>query len=201
MCTSSSDLSFHVLLATTSTTTGSFRSYCYWLVFDAILFSIAPSCTSPSTAGLILNLATSAAPSTYTPYNHSFTATDSSATLSFVPTGDHGGGGNHYWLLDQVSVNHTNTSTEVIINGGFETGDFTGWTQFCNTTSNCGGVYYSYLVTTPCRSGNYCVYDSCQHYDYLLQTFPTVIGDYYLVSYYLRIGNTGGGQNIYVLLT
>jgi hypothetical protein len=166
-----------------------------------ILLWIAPSCTSPSTTGRILTLISNAALSTYTLYTYGFTANVSSATLSFAPNGDHGGPGHFYWLLDQVSVNHTNASTNVLINGGFETGDFTGWTQFCNTAGNCVAGYYGHISTNSCYTGTYCFYDSCQNYDYLTQSFATVIGDYYLISYYLRCGATGGGSNIYVFLT
>jgi hypothetical protein len=141
-----------------------------------------------------------AASGNYTLYTYGFTATASFVSLAFAPTGDHGTGGNHYWLLDEVSVNHTNTNTNVIINGGFETGNLGGWTQYCNTTSNCNGTYYSHVVTTSCYSGTYCVSASCLNYDYLVQTFSTVIGDYYLVSYYLRIYNIGGNETIYVLV-
>ena len=140
-----------------------------------------------------------AASGTYTLYTYGFTATATYATLAFALTGDHGGPMNHTWLLDQVYVNHTNTNTNVIINGGFESGNLAGWTGYCNTISNCGGAYYSHVVTTSCYSGTYCVSSSCQNYDYLTQNVATVIGDYYFVSYYLRIYNIGGSFNVYVL--
>jgi hypothetical protein len=38
--------------------------------------------------------------------------------------------------------------------------------------------------------------------DYLIQSFPTVIGDYYLISFYVRAGTaTGGTWFMYVMLT
>ncbi len=124
--------------------------------------------------------------------------------LTFAMTGDAGGPQNNSYLLDSVSVIDTNTSTNVLINGGFETGDFMGWTQYCNTTANCDdmnpGVHYGHLITSSCYSGGYCYMDGCMHYDYLVQSFPTVTGDYYLISFYFRAFNIGP-QVIYVMLT
>jgi len=98
-------------------------------------------------------------------------------------------------------VNHTSASTDILINGGFDTGDLTGWTQYCNTTINCDGNYYGQVATSPCYSGGYCYVDKCGNYDYLLQSFSTMIGDYYLVSFYFRAYANGGPQTIYVTLT
>jgi hypothetical protein len=141
------------------------------------------------------------ATATFTLYSYGFTATDSSATLTFTMKGDNGGPADNYYLLDSVSVNHTNANTNVLINGGFDTGDMTGWTQYCDTTNNCGGASYAQVTTSPCYSGPYCCVDKCQNYDYLLQSFSTVIGDYYLISFYLRVGASGGPQTAYVMLT
>jgi hypothetical protein len=137
---------------------------------------------------------------TYTLHTYGFTATNSEATLTFAVQGDYGPAYNYY-LLDNISVNHTNTNTELIINGGFETGDFTGWTQYCNTTSNCNGAYYAQVTTSPCYSGTYCCAVKCTNFNYLVQSFSTVVGDYYLISFYLRIDSTGGPRMAYVMLT
>ncbi|CAF1125884.1 unnamed protein product [Adineta steineri] len=116
--------------------------------------------------------------------------------------GEGGGGADHYWLLDEVSVNHTNTNTDVLINGDFETGNLNGWTQYCNTTANCVAGYSTQTVTSPCHSGSHCVYDACKNTDYLEQAFSTVVGDYYIISYYLRNGNADAGPiAMYVTLT
>ncbi len=92
--------------------------------------------------------------------------------------GDGGGMSNYYFLLDSISVNHKNAGTDVLINGGFETGDFTGWTEYCNTNTNCNGGDDGQVTTSPCFGG-YCYMDRCANYDYLVQSFFTVIGDYY----------------------
>ncbi|CAF0804541.1 unnamed protein product [Adineta steineri] len=185
----------------------SFRTYDYSFVSNIISLSIAPPCgtavTNPS--GQILSLPAGSAKTTYTQYTYGFTANDLSSTLSFIITGEGGAGGVHYWLLDAVSVNHTNVSTNVLINGDFESGNLNGWTQYCNTTANCDTASsgnYAHTVTSPCYAGTYCVYDSCKNTDYLEQSFSTVVGDHYFISYYIRIEpDKGGPLQIYVTLT
>ncbi|CAF1492929.1 unnamed protein product [Adineta steineri] len=185
----------------------SFRTYDYSFISNVILLSIAPTCgTTPANPpGQILNLAAKNAETTYTRYNYSFWANHSSATLSFIITGEGGGGAVHYWLLDEISVNHTNANADVLINGDFETGNFSGWTQYCNMDPNCKDKTtgnYAHTVTNPCYAGAYCVYDSCKNTDYLEQLFSTVAGDYYIISYYLRIEpDAGGPLQMYVTLT
>ncbi|CAF1000565.1 unnamed protein product [Adineta steineri] len=113
------NLPFRTFLASTSATT-------------------SPTCgkvTSP--LGEILSLPPSFPKITYTQYTSSFTASSTLATLSFIIMGEGGNGAVHYWLLDEVSVNHTNTNADVLTNGNFETGDLSGWTQYCNTNVNC----------------------------------------------------------------
>ncbi|CAF0855657.1 unnamed protein product [Adineta steineri] len=174
----------------------------YSFALNVISLSIAPSCGSVSSPpGQILTLTVSSATTTYHRYNYSFTANDLSSTLSFIATGDAGGPADHYWLLDQVSVNDMNSSTNVLINGDFETGNLNGWSQFCNTDANCKTTQYAHTVSSPCYAGTYCVYDACQNFDYLYQSFSTVVGHYYLISYYLRGGGTGGSEKIFVTLT
>jgi hypothetical protein len=106
--------------------------------------------------------------------------------------------------LDSVSVNHTNAATNVLINGGFETGNLTGWSQYCATDQNCGAGNYGQVTTTDCYSGTYCYVDKCSpatQFDYLFQSFATVSDDYYIISFYLRIYASGGPQWIYATLT
>jgi hypothetical protein len=168
-----------------------------------IPLSIAPSCSSPSAVGRIFTFYSISEPLTYTLSTYPFTANSSLATLTFAITGD-SGPGLHYWLLDSVAVNHTNVDTDVLINGGFDTGNFTGWTQYCATNAVCGGsgTNYGQLTASPCNSGSYCYMDKCSNgYDFLTQSFATVSGDYYLISFYLRIYAQGGPHIAYVMLT
>ncbi len=105
--------------------------------------------------------------------------------------------------MDSVAVNHTNASTNVIINGGFDIGNFTGWTQYCATNTVCSGTgNYGQLTTSPCYSGSYCYMDKCSGgYDYLAQSFATVNDDYYILSFYLRVYAQGGPHVLYVMLS
>jgi hypothetical protein len=157
--------------------------------------------------GLIFTFTATNALASYTLYTYGFTANDSSATLTFALSGDPGPGHN-FWLLDSVSANDTTSGTSLLTNGGFETGDFTGWTQYCNTVANCGtngtSNYSGQITGSPCQSGSYCYMDRCSpggHFDYLTQSFSTVIGDYYSISFYFRFYAVGGGWVTYVTLT
>ncbi len=164
-----------------------------------ISLSKAPTCNSPSYVGQLLYLPSSSAPTSYTLYTYGFTASSSSATLTFVFQGDTGPGHN-YWLLDSVAVNHTNANTNVLLNGGFEAGTLIDWTQYCATNANCGAGNYGQVTTGVCYSGTYCYVDKCNPgFDYLIQSFTTVSGDYYIISFYLM--NVGGGGVQWMLVT
>jgi hypothetical protein len=151
--------------------------------------------------GSIFNISIGSLPTSYTPYSYSFNATGSSATLTFAGIGDAGGPAHNYFLLDSISVNHTSANTNVLINGGFETGDLTGWTMFCNTSSNCNGTYYGQVITSQYYQGTHCYMDDCRNYDYLTQSFSTVSGDSYLISFYIKPNTVPAPQVIYVTLT
>ena len=159
------------------------------------------SCSTPNTAGQIFSFASSSAPTTYTLYMYGFTANDTSATLTFAMTGD-SGPAKHYWSLDNVCVNDTTTTLNVLSNGGFELGYLSGWTQTCATNTNCGNGNSGQLTTTGCYAGNYCFVDKCSAggFDYLQQSVSTTVGRYYLISFYLKIISTGGSEVVYVML-
>ncbi len=75
-----------------------------------------------------------------------------------------------------------------------------GWTMYCNTTSNCNGAYYGQVTTSQCQQGTYCYKDDCAHYDYLTQSFTTVSGDSYSLSFYIRPNTSPAPQVVYVTL-
>ncbi|CAM4777583.1 unnamed protein product [Rotaria magnacalcarata] len=162
-----------------------------------------PTCgKNPDTTGAIFSYNTGTAPTTYTLNSHTFTANDSSSTLTFILSGDPGPK-MHYWLLDDVSVNDTATNTNILVNGNFDQGTLNGWTQFCATDANCGNGNYGQLTNSPCRSAPDCYVDTCSgsNFDYLLQSFGTVPGNRYIVSFYMEVFASGGGHLAYVTLS
>jgi len=76
----------------------------------------------------------------------------------------------------------------LIVNGGFETGDLTGWTQYGNT----GGTA---VVNNPAyvHSGNYALEIGPIAPGYISQTIPTQIGHTYDVYFWMQ--NELGGVN------
>jgi hypothetical protein len=130
---------------------------------------------------LYLNL-TAAIP--WTQYSFNYTARNvSSATLTFALEDDPA-----LWYLDDVSV--TNSSgAQLIMNGGFETGNLAGWT-YCNPSN----ATFSGIVTlsTP-HSGVYSYQDgSTGTSDYLSQTFPVVPNNIYSITFWLCATSTSG---------
>lgn len=173
-----------------------------------ILFSLAPSCSGPGSnsqkcsnvSNLLMCLVSNQAPDNYTLYTFNFTAHDTSATLVFALTGDGSGGTWHYWLLDNVSVHDALNNTNLIVNGDFEAGNTTGWTQFCNTAANCNANRSGQVTKNSCYAGTYCFVDICENFDYLQQTFSTIVNHVYIISFYLKITKTGVDRPMYVLL-
>lgn len=78
-------------------------------------------------------------------------------------------------------------SANLIVNGGFETGDFTGWLH----TGNLG---FTNVVTTPVHSGHFAAALGPVGSDgFLSQTLATVPGKTYKVTFFLQ--NDGGTPN------
>ena len=149
---------------------------------------IATSCTSQGSANL---LAVNGGLG-WTLYTYNYMATHSLPTLSFAV---HGGGASETVYLDDVSVtDKIAPSIQLLNNPSFEnsTSTVTGWVMWCTSscqTSGDGGT----IINTGCHtgSGNNCYTNHCKNgYDFLGQTFSTIVGHNYTISFWLH--KTGG---------
>ena len=86
-------------------------------------------------------------------------------------------------MLDDVTVYHN--STQLIVNGGFETGTLNSWvrTGSCNFLS--GSVFWD-ISGNAAKSGSYYYNSPCALYgETISQTFSTVVGDQYVIGFWL----------------
>jgi hypothetical protein len=99
------------------------------------------------------------------------------------------------WFTNQTSGGARSLQFKLLVNqplvqnGGFETGDFTGWTQSGNpgyTTVYSGGSQFAHSGTYGARMG------PVGSLGYLSQTLPTIAGQNYLLSLWLDSPNTSG---------
>ena len=77
----------------------------------------------------------------------------------------------------------------LVLNPGFETGDFTDW------TTRIQNAYASGVGRSNAHSGQYeAVFGEIGIYDTIQQTLPTVAGQAYLLSFWLESYPAGGGS-------
>ncbi len=82
-------------------------------------------------------------------------------------------------VLGATFVATAPAKADLVVNGGFETGDFTGWTLSGNTDD-------TYVVSNPVNSGFYAAgLSNDTTYGYLSQYIPTVANQQYVLSYWL----------------
>ena len=94
----------------------------------------------------------------------------------------------------------------IVQNGGFETGDFTGWTLIGNTHD--GTNVYNAVVNTNSlnggaglnfvHTGNYGAFLGDTNLATLAQSVPTTPGQKYLLSFWLTSPQSGTGQQFFV---
>jgi len=130
----------------------------------------------------------------YTQYIYNLTANSSTTYLTFLfrqdPT---------YWGFDNVSLIDS-FGKELMVNGGFETGDTTGWIQVRQQGLAVDGVVVPSTVGTTAddsEEGNYYWVDgSVEGVDGLAQAIATVTGQTYALSFWLAGsgGSSSGSQ-------
>ena len=114
------------------------------------------------------------------------------------------------FALDAVSVRSITAPTvELIANNGFETGDLSSWT-YCNPQSatSAGEViknsdnFQCMGYTYQAKIGSHFYYDGAVgNADYLIQTFPTIIGATYTISYWLYNQGSGSASSADVIIS
>lgn len=129
----------------------------------------------------------------YYTYTYNYTALSNTTRVAFAFLVQ-----NYYFALDNVSVrDFVAPSTELLSNGGFETGDLTSW-LYCN--QNNGTINEG--VKSNLTFKNYTYYPQTGNYyylggnnisaDYIIQPFSTQIGHQYTVL--MSVMYPGGGN-------
>ncbi len=165
----------------------SIRKFCFLLATTP-----TPPCT-PTSVGSASTLysTSSSTATTYTCLAYEWTSpTTGLVTLAFQLRHDP-----NYWYLDDVSV--YGGATQMISNGGFETGSFSPWVA----SVPCGGSSAQVGTTLP-HSGVYALNDgSFGCADQVSQQFTATAGQIYVVSFWLLSGSTGSGVSALVTLS
>ena len=169
------------------------------LVISSVATTQAPPCAPISRTGLAV-LWTTNYPTTasYVCQAYSWTAT-ANDTVSLQFQFQHSPG---RWYLDDVSVFYG--GTQLLINGGFESGTLTPWFRTTPNGGSCSGQIAA--VTTSggsARTGSWYLWNGqINCYDQIEQNFNVTAGETYVISYWIR-STTTSGSPIYakVLIT
>ena len=156
------------------------------------LFSLGNICSaSTGDRGDLLSLSGSP-PSSWTQYRFNITATSTAHTIFFrfdVSNSDR-------YYMDTVSVTNVNTpGTEILTNPSFESSStsLVGWSS--SSTIGCGSTAGVTSGTRCYLSTGNCLIDQCVNaVETISQTFATVPGNKYSVSFRLLITISGGSS-------
>jgi hypothetical protein len=163
---------------------------------NCLLFSAttqAPPCPPTSVGNSSILWTTNTGMSwSYTPQAYSWTAsTTGTVSLQFQFQNEPG-----LWYLDTVSV--FDGGTQMLENGGFDTGVLSPWIRTTPNGNNCGGQEAA--VTNAygdAQSGSYDLWDGQDYcYDQVEQSFNVTAGDTYVISFWLK-STASSGSNIY----
>ncbi|CAF1594326.1 unnamed protein product [Adineta ricciae] len=168
--------------ATTSTVTGTSTTASSTSAASTVTIT-SNICTSMLTG---IEIVASCAPcstfNTYLPFAYNYTAIANVTRMAFAFRRQ-----TQYFALDEVSIqDFAALGTELLVNGGFETGSLAPWI-YCdqNNANSTGGVQstfsYNSFNYSPKSGTYYYVGGSTVAADYIMQAFPTIIGHEYQV--------------------
>lgn len=130
----------------------------------------------------------------YTPLSFNYVAIANMTRITFALRRDFG-----YFGIDDVSIQDTTAlGVELLINGGFELGNFSSWTHCVQSGSTAigsvqstsSGISYNGYNFTAQSGSYYYLGGATVNTEYLSQTFPSIIGHTYTFSFaYVYVGN------------
>ncbi|CAF1343939.1 unnamed protein product [Adineta ricciae] len=148
------------------------------------------TCTSVvSDSPTVLVYLTNSTSFSYTFYQYTYVAASTMTTMMLAMRQNPS-----YWCLDDISV--TYNGVQMWQNGGFELSPLTKYYTYCNPN----GAASSGSISPSCpRSGSYSFKDGSVTYsDYISQSFSTVVGGMYNISFWLS--NLGAPTNSFIII-
>ncbi len=156
------------------------------LTLSLCMAFLATTTVAPGSPVTLWYMANPCSPiSSYFQVSFYYYAQSSNETLTFGIVN-----GPAFTYLDDVSViDVTQSSTQLLCNGGFENGTCICWSGTC------------LISTSPCYTGNYCISNGYTSMTYMSQTFNTNVGDLLYISFYTSWSGSGNGVTTSVTIT
>ena len=152
--------------------------------------TLVSTCPPPTDVGNSSTIWTTtvAASSAYTCRNFSWIASKNGSVLFAMRFRNDP----YRWYIDDVSI--LSGSTEMLVNGGFETGSLLPWV-WTEPNGTCSGQHAAVTNSTAVpQAGVYGLWDgSYGCFDQVAQSFSVLIGRQYLISFWLK--STGSEIN------